>query len=75
MTSCLGSVGDYCAPHPAERCRREAAGSDAFCLVLTPGIGEAVGSSEMYSSATPMEQGHASVKADAPTAPTKRPDR
>lgn len=44
-------------------------GSPYFVLVATNG--ETLGKSEMYSSAAAMEGGIASVKANAPTAPTK----
>ena len=44
-------------------------GSPYFTLVAVNG--EALGRSELYSSAAAMENGIASVKANAPTAPTK----
>jgi len=40
-------------------------------FVLTAANGEPIGRSEMYSSGSVMESGIASVKANAPGAPTK----
>lgn len=54
-----------------ERYQRKTAkdGSPFFTLVATNG--QTIGRSEMYSSASAMEGGIASVKSNAPGAPTK----
>lgn len=58
------------APHDSRFQRKVATnGSPYFVLVATNG--ETLGRSEMYSSASAMENGIASVKSNAPGAPTK----
>jgi uncharacterized protein len=54
-----------------ERYQRKTAKDGSPYFVLTATNGEIIGKSEMYSSASAMENGIASVKANAPTAPTK----
>lgn len=58
------------APHDA-RYQRKVASNGAPYFVLVAANGEPQGRSEMYSSASAMEGGIASVKANAPTAPVK----
>ncbi len=53
------------------RYQRKVASSGAPYFVLSAVNGETLGRSEMYSSAAAMEGGIASVKANAPAAPTK----
>lgn len=58
------------APHDSRYQRKVATnGSPYFVLVATNG--ETLGRSEMYSSTSAMENGIASVKGNAPGAPTK----
>jgi hypothetical protein len=54
-----------------ERYRRKAAISNEPYFVLVAGNGQTIGRSEMYSSTEAMEGGIASVKTNAPGAPTK----
>jgi uncharacterized protein len=54
-----------------DRYQRKTAKDGSPYFVLTATNGEVIGKSEMYSSASAMENGIASVKANAPTAPTK----
>lgn len=54
-----------------ERYQRKTAKDGSPYFVLTATNGEIIGKSEMYSSASAMENGIASVKANAPTVPTK----
>lgn len=58
------------APDDA-RYERKVAKDNSPYFVLTATNGQTIGKSEMYSSASAMENGIASVKANAPTAPTK----
>lgn len=58
------------APDDARYQRKTAKDGSPF-FVLTAANGEPLGHSEMYSSAVAMEGGIASVKANAPGAPTK----
>ena len=53
------------------RYQRKTAKNDAQYFVLVAANGETIGKSEMYSSASAMESGIASVKANAPGATTK----
>jgi uncharacterized protein YegP (UPF0339 family) len=53
------------------RYQRKTAKDDSAYFTLVAGNGQAVGRSEMYSSAAAMENGIASVKANAPTAAVK----
>jgi uncharacterized protein len=54
-----------------DRYQRKTAKDGSPYFVLTATNGEVIGKSEMYSSASAMENGIASVKTNAPTAPTK----
>lgn len=54
-----------------ERFQRKTAKDGSPYFVLVAGNGETIGKSEMYSSTSAMENGIESVKANAPTAPTK----
>lgn len=54
-----------------DRYQRKTAKDDAPYFVLTATNGEVIGKSEMYSSVSAMENGVASVKTNAPTAPSK----
>lgn len=58
------------APDDARYDRRKATDGSPY-FVLRAGNNEIIGKSEMYSSAAAMENGIASVKANAPTAPVK----
>jgi len=53
------------------RYQRKVAKDGSPYFVLVAANGEALGRSEMYSSTAAMENGIASVKANAPGAPTK----
>ena len=57
------------APDDA-RYQRKTATNGAPYFVLTGANGQAIGKSEMYSSTSAMENGIASVKTNAPSAPT-----
>ncbi len=54
-----------------ERYQRRAAKDGSPYFVLSATNGEVIGKSEMYTSVQSMEAGIASVKANAPGAPTK----
>ena len=54
-----------------ERYQRRVSKDDAPHFVLVAANGQTIGKSEMYSSSKAMEGGIASVKANAPGAPTK----
>ena len=54
-----------------ERYQHKAAKSTEPYFVLVASNGQTIGRSEMYSSTDAMEGGIASVKANAPNAPTK----
>ena len=54
-----------------ERYQRKAAKSNEPYFVLVASNGQTIGRSEMYSSTEAMEGGIASVKTNAPGAPTK----
>lgn len=54
-----------------KRYERKVAKDDSPYFVLTATNGQTIGKSEMYSSASAMENGIASVKTNAPSAPTK----
>jgi len=54
-----------------KRYERKVAKDNSPYFVLTAANGQTIGKSEMYSSASAMEGGIASVKANAPTATTK----
>jgi uncharacterized protein YegP (UPF0339 family) len=54
-----------------DRYQRKTAKDGSPYFVLTATNGETIGRSEMYSSASAMEGGIASVKANAPTATVK----
>lgn len=54
-----------------ERYQRKMAKDNAPYFVLVAANGQTIGRSEMYSSSKAMEGGIASVKANAPGAPTK----
>jgi uncharacterized protein YegP (UPF0339 family) len=58
------------APSDARYVRKTAKDNSAF-FVLTGANGQTIGKSEMYSSTSAMENGIASVKANAPGAPVK----
>jgi uncharacterized protein YegP (UPF0339 family) len=58
------------APDDA-RYQRKAATNGAPYFVLTAANGQTIGKSEMYSSTSAMENGITSVKANAPSAPTR----
>jgi uncharacterized protein len=53
------------------RYQRKTAKNNSPYFVLTATNGQTIGKSEMYSSASAMENGIASVKTNAPTAPVK----
>jgi uncharacterized protein YegP (UPF0339 family) len=54
-----------------DRYQRKTAKDNSPYFVLVAGNGEAIGTSEMYSSTAAMESGIASVKANAASAVTK----
>lgn len=54
-----------------ERFQRKTAKDNSPYFVLVAVNGETIGRSEMYSSKSAMEGGIASVKTNAPSAPTK----
>lgn len=54
-----------------DRYQRKTAKDGSNYFVLTASNGQTIGKSEMYSSASAMETGIASVKTNAPTATTK----
>jgi len=58
------------APDDARFLRKTAKDGSPY-FVLTSPNGQTIGKSEMYSSASAMQAGIASVKTNAPTAPTK----
>lgn len=58
------------SPHDSRYQRKVATNGSPF-FVLVAANGETLGRSELYSSTAAMENGIASVKANAPTAPTK----
>jgi uncharacterized protein YegP (UPF0339 family) len=58
------------APDDA-RYERKVAKDNSPYFVLMAANGQTIGKSEMYSSASAMENGIASVKTNAPTAPVK----
>ena len=58
------------APDDA-RYQRKTATNGAPYFVLTAANGQTIGKSEMYSSTSAMENGIASVKTNAPSAPTR----
>jgi uncharacterized protein YegP (UPF0339 family) len=55
------------SPHDGQYERKTAANNQPY-FILKATNGQTIGKSEMYSSATAMENGIASVKANAPTA-------
>lgn len=58
------------SPHDSRYQRKVATNGSPF-FVLVAANGETLGRSELYSSTSAMENGISSVKANAPTAPTK----
>lgn len=68
----MGGIASVQKNAPSDdRYQRKVATDKSPYFVLTAANGETIGKSEMYSSASAMEGGIASVKANAPTASTK----